>query len=393
MFVGALSDIRILDLSRLLPGPYCSMMLADLGAEVIKVEEPGIGDYIRAFPPKLNKESAIFLSLNRNKKSITLDLKKHRGRDIFLDLVKDADVVIEGFRPGVIDKIGIGYSNLKEKNPRIILCSISGYGQEGPYAKKAGHDLNFLSIAGMTRLTGTKEGKPIIPGVQIGDIGGGSMLAAICILTAIIAREKTGTGQYIDVSMLDGSLAWLSAYIGQYLVDAKELKPSGEMLTGQFACYNVYKTKDDRYMVLGAVEPQFWSAFCKAIKREDFIKDQYTTGERAKELIVEIEKIFLENKKTEWIDFFKDIDCCCEPVNNFSEAISNPQLLSRNMFIEIDHPTEGTIRQVNFPGKLSNTPATMRLAPPALGQHNEEILRTLGLTKQEIVQLANEKVI
>jgi crotonobetainyl-CoA:carnitine CoA-transferase CaiB-like acyl-CoA transferase len=393
MSVGALSGIRVLDLSRLLPGPYCSMMLGDLGAEVIKIEEPGRGDYIRDFPPKFKKEGVFFLAVNRNKKSITLNLRSERGKEVFFDLVKKADVVLEGFRPGVMDKLGIGYKDLEKINPRIIVCSISGYGQDGPYVNKAGHDVNYLSIAGIMGFTGTKEGKPIIPGIQIADIGGGGMLAAYCILAAIIGRERTGKGQYIDISMMDGAMAWLCMYAGKYFADGKSPRPSSELLTGQFACYNVYETKDGGYMSLGALEPQFWSAFCKAVDREDLIKVQFAPGKEARELIAEVEKIFSERTREAWGELLKDVDCCCEPVNNFDEAFSHPQVVARNMLCEMEHPTEGTIRQINFPGKFSDTPALMRSVPPTLGQHTGEILKELGMTDGEIADLAKEKII
>lgn len=392
MSIGALSGILVIDLSRLLPGPYCSMMLADLGAEVIKIEELGRGDYLREFPPMVNKESAFFLSVNRNKKSMTLNLKTQRGKAIFLNLVKKADVVLEGFRPGVMDKMGIGYKVMEKINPGIVVCSISGYGQDGPYATKAGHDLNYLSIGGITGFTGTRDGRPIILGVQIADIGGGGMLAAFCILAALIAKEKIGRGQYIDISMLDGVLPWISLYMGKYFVDRKNPKPSNEQLTGQFACYNIYKTKDERYMSLGAVEPQFWSAFCKAIGREDLIKDQYNPN-RADSIIAEIENVFIQRTRQEWIEYFKGIDCLCEPVNNFEEVISHPQVVHRNMIIEIQHPTEGKIQTINFPGKFSETLPEIKQPPPIFGQHTEEILRDLGMSRTEIDELIREKIV
>lgn len=389
----ALSGLRILDLTRLLPGPYCTMMLADLGAEVVKIEEPGRGDYMREWPPKLKKESVFFLAVNRNKKSLTLDLKTNRGREIFLELVKGADVVVEGFRPGVIEKLGIGYKDLKEVNPGIIVCSISGYGQDGPFAQKAGHDWNYLSIAGIGGFTGTKEGKPVIPGVQIADIGGGALLSAFCILATVISRGKTGKGQYIDVAMMDGALAWACVHAGKYFVDGESPAPSKEMVTGQFACYNVYKTKDGRYMSLGALETQFWSAFCKAVGRDDLIMEHYALGKRADEVIAVVESIFAKHTREEWIRLLEDVDCCCEPVNNFDETFSHPQVLHRNMIVEMVHPTEGKIRMLNFPGKFSETPAEMIMPPPSLGQHTRDILGGLGMAEEEIAELAKKKII
>ncbi|MCD6152627.1 MAG: CoA transferase [Syntrophobacterales bacterium] len=393
MAIGALSGLRILDLSRLLPGPYCTMMLADLGAEVIKVEEPGKGDYLRDFPPKLKQESAFFLSVNRNKKSITLNLKSDRGREIFLGLVKKADVVLEGFRPGVMDKLGLGYDVLREINPQIIFCSISGYGQDGPFVKKAGHDINYLSIAGITGFTGTRDGRPVLPGIQIADIGGGGMLAAYSILAAVIARQKIGKGQYIDVSMMDGAMSWLSMAAGKYFADGASPEPANEMLNGRFACYNVYKTKDGRYMTLGALEPQFWSAFCEAVGRPDFIRDHYAEGERADEIIAEVAGIFMQRTRDEWVEFLADVDCCCAPVNTFDEAFSHPQVKHRQMVVEMEHPVEGPIRMLNFPGKFSETPSAIELPPPALGEHTEEIFGELGITKEEIAELAKDKIV
>ena len=393
MSIGALSGIRVLDMSRLLPGPYCSMMLGDLGAEIIKIEEPGRGDYLRDFPPKQKEDSAFFLAVNRNKKSMTLNLRSARGKEIFFELVKNADVVLEGFRPGVIDKLGIGYKDLEKVNPMIVVCSISGYGQDGPYAQKAGHDMNYLSIAGITGLTGTRDGKPILPGIQIADVGGGGMLAAYCILAAIIGRDRIGKGQYIDVSMMDGAMAWLCMYAGKYFFDGKTPRPSMEPLTGQFACYNVYKTSDDRYISLGALEPQFWEAFCEAVEREDWINEQYLGGERREELIAEVGELFLAHTREELVEFLKDVDCCCEPVNNFDEAFSHPQVAHRNMVVEMEHPVEGKIRQLNFPGKFSETPAEMKTPPPTLGEHTEEILKELGMTDEEITGLREEKIV
>jgi len=390
---SALSGVRILDLTRLLPGPYCTMMLADLGAEVIKIEEPGRGDYARGYDPRLNGESAYFLPVNRNKKSLTLNLKKDPGREIFFKLVEKADVVVEGFRPGVMHKLGIGYKDLRKVNAKIILCSISGYGQDGPYAKRAGHDVNFLSIAGILGITGTKDGRPVIPGIQIADIGAGGLLPAFCIVAALWAREKQGVGQHIDVSMMDGVFSWLCTHAEKYYADRQLPRPSNEMLSGRYACYNVYATKDGKYLSLGALEPQFWSAFCKAIGKDEFIERQFEAGDGSEELIRQVEGIISTRTRDEWAELLKDVDCCCEPVNNFEEAFRHPQVLHRNMLVEMDNPPKMKHLQISFPARFSETPAEIRMPAPSLGQNNEEILQELGMGKKEIESLRRENII
>lgn len=390
---GALAGVTVLDLSRLLPGPYCSMMLADLGASVIKIEEPGKGDYLREFPPRVNREGAMYLAVNRNKRSMTLNLKSTTGREILRKLVKSSDVLLEGFRPGVMDKLGLGYSDLEKENPGLVYCSISGYGQEGPMRQKAGHDINYLALAGILGFTGTRDGALAIPGVQIADIGGGAMLAAFSILAALWARQKTGVGQYIDVAMMDGVISWLSMFAGKYFVDGVNPGPGETMLNGGIPCYNLYGTKDGRYMALGALELRFWTTFCSALGREDFIPKQFATGDEGREVIKQLEVIFASKTKDEWVEFFKGVDCCCEPVNNFREVFEHPQVKQRNLVLEVEHPTEGKISQIGFPAKFSKTPAEIRLAPPSLGQHTSEILTQLGYSEQEISRLAEEKVI
>lgn len=390
---GALAGVKVLDLSRLLPGPYCSMMLADLGADVIKIEEPGKGDYLREFPPKVNREGAMYLAVNRNKRSMTLNLKSKIGREILMELAKSADVLLEGFRPGVMDKLGLGYSDLEKVNPGLVYCSISGYGQEGPARQKAGHDINYLALAGVLGFTGTRDGVLAVPGVQIADIGGGAMLAAFSILAALLAREKTGVGQYIDVAMMDGVISWLSMFAGKYFADGVNPGPGETMLNGGIPCYNLYGTKDGRYMALGALESRFWTAFCNALGREDLIPKQFATGNVGREVIQELETIFVSKTKDEWVKFLEGVDCCCEPVNNFKEVFEHPQVKQRNLVREVEHPTEGKIRQISFPAKFSKTPADIRLAPPSPGQHTGEILSELGYSEQEIKKLAEEKVI
>jgi crotonobetainyl-CoA:carnitine CoA-transferase CaiB-like acyl-CoA transferase len=385
--------MKVLDLSRLLPGPYCTMILGDLGAEVLKIEDLDRGDYMRWWGPRVGEESAMFLMLNRNKKSMKLNLKEEKGRSIFLNLVRQQDVVLEGFRPGVMERLGVGYETLKKENPGLVYCAITGYGYTGPYRDRAGHDLNYLSLAGVLGTTGLKGGSPVIPGVQIADIGGGAMLAALAILAAHVERQKTGKGQFIDVSMLDGSFAWLSVAFSELIAEASDPAPGDSLLTGRYACYRIYETKDGRHMGLGALEKQFWKAFCKAVDREDLVEDRFAEGERQADLIAEVSRIFKEKTRQEWIDFLKETDFCCEPVNLPSEALSDPQLLSRDMIVETDHPAAGRLKQIGIPVKFSGTPGAIRSSAPAHGEHTKEVLKDLGYDDKDVQALMEEGVI
>ena len=390
---GPLKGMKILDLSRLLPGPYCSMILGDLGADVLKIEDPERGDYMRGWGPRVGKEGSAFLMLNRNKKSMKLNLKTEKGRAIFISLARQYDVVLEGFRPGVMERLGVGYEMLHQEHPGLIYCAITGYGYTGPYRDRAGHDLNYLSLAGVLGTTGQQGGPPVIPGVQIADIGGGAMLAAVGILAAYVARQRTGQGQFIDISMLDGSFAWLPVCLGEFLATGEDPVPGDSFLTGRYACYRIYETKDGRYVGLGALETRFWEAFCKAIDRQDLVEHQFAGGEKQRILIDEVSRIFRQKTRQAWIDHLKEADCCCEPVNAVSEAVSDPQLLARNMLVEMDHPTEGRVKQIGIPFKFSETPGAVRLSPPRHGEHTREVLKSLGYDEKEMEVLEREGVI
>jgi crotonobetainyl-CoA:carnitine CoA-transferase CaiB-like acyl-CoA transferase len=376
-----LEDIVILDFSRLLPGPYCSMMLADLGCDVIKIEEPGTGDYARWMPPFIKGESARFLSVNRNKKSMTLNLKTEKGKNIFFKLVEKADVVLESFRPGIVKKLGIDYEQVKLVNPKIIYCSVTAYGQTGVNKKKAAHDINIIGMGGVLSIT--KEMS--IPGVQIADTTGG-LLACIGILSAVIAREKTGKGQYIDISMLDGVVSLLSVHAGKYFATGENMGPDTMILSGGVACYNVYETKDKKHVTLGALEPKFWKEFCTYVNRADLISSQYQKDQRTLTLIVQ--EIFKERPQKEWIDEIP----VCAPVHSLPEVFTEKQVVHRNMVLPIQHPV-GEIQQLGIPVKLSDTPGKIRNPPPLFGEHTEEILKDLGYSEEEIHALRVENVI
>jgi crotonobetainyl-CoA:carnitine CoA-transferase CaiB-like acyl-CoA transferase len=386
-----LQDITVLDLTQLLPGPYCTQILADFGANVIKIESPA-GDLTRVLGSKLQQESGPFVMLNRNKRSVVLNLKKHEGRDIFLRLAKQADVVVEGFRPGVLDNLGIGYEQATKINEKIIYCSISGYGQTGPYRNRPGHDINYISIAGILGNTGLDGSKPVIPGGQIADITG-AFLGVVGIMLALWAREKTMRGQYIDVSMMDGAIAWLPIVLGEYMANKTGPKRGQDLLNGGYACYNVYETSDNEYMSLGALEAHFWETFCRETGQESLIAEQFADKQTQKEMIAKIQAVFSQKTGKEWTVFFQDKNVPCEPVLELEGVLSHPHVLSRDMVVDVDHPVEGKIKQIGIPIKLSMTPGEIRTPAPLLGEHTKEILQEIGITAEEIGRLADEKIV
>ena len=397
-----LDGIKVLDLTRLLPGEFCSMILGDFGAEVIKVEDTIQGDYARWINPLFTETmmdetiSAYFAVLNRNKKSVKLNLKMEKGAEAFMRLVSDADVVLESFRPGVMDKLGIGYNALKEINPQIICCALSGYGQTGPYRLTAGHDINYLAIAGLLGMQGIRGGQPILSGVQIADIGGGVQMALAGILLAILAREKTGKGQFVDIAMMDGAMSWLAMHAGNYWGDGREPKRGEQNLNGGYACYNVYKTGDGRYLAVGALEEKFWMAFLKTLDKEELFTDHLAGLDRQAEMIGEIQKIIITKTLDEWISIFQGVDACVSPVNSLAQAFADPQIKDRKMMVPLTYRNkqgaEKTLLQLGIPIKLSETPGRMVLGPPQYGQHTTEVLFEIGYSSEEIEQLYKASV-
>jgi crotonobetainyl-CoA:carnitine CoA-transferase CaiB-like acyl-CoA transferase len=390
---GALSGLRILDLTRLLPGAFCSQILADLGAEVIKIEEPTAGDYNRTFPPMAKTESGSFLLLNRNKKSLTLNLKAEAGKEIFRKLILDADIVLEGFRPGVMDRLGLGFDALAKINPRLIYCAISGFGQDGPYRLMPGHDLNYLAIAGALQLFGTAGGGPIVPGLSVADVGGGSLTAVSGVLAAVIARGRTGKGQFIDISMTDGAVSWLALHGADYLFAGIEPRGGERSLIGQAPCYNVYRCADGRYVALGIIEPHFWERFCTAVGAPDMIDEQWPRGEAAERQFVRLRAMFARKTRDAWVAELAQADIPFSGVNSMEEAFADPQLKHRQMLLEVEHPLEGTIPQLGFPIKMSDTPCAIHSPPPRLGEHSDTVLATLGFDAEAIAAYRADGVI
>ena len=379
-----LTSIRVLDLTRLLPGPYCTMLLADFGAEVIKIEDPKIGDYARMYEPKLDEDSALFHSLNRNKKSVCLDLKTEEGKHNFIKMVENADIVVESFRPGVMERLGLGYQTLKLVNPRLIYCAVTGYGQTGPYKDFPGHDINYLSFAGLLNLMGEKDGKPIVPSTQIADIGGGALPAAVGILLALFERERSGKGQFVDISMLDGVISWLQTILPNYLADSVTTKRGEQMLSGGLAAYSIYETKDARFLSVGALEEKFWQAFCHGIGRSDFIPRILVPPHEQHRLKYEIQTIIYQKTLAEWMEIFENKEACVTPVLTLEEMTSDPQIMAREMIQSMKHETLGTIKQIGIPIKLSETPGVIRFIAPKLGEHTEEILKEVNADRKKV---------
>ena len=403
-----LDGVRVLDLSRLLPGGFCSLLLADFGADVLKVEDTGAGDYIRWAPPYYegaedSAKSAMFLSLNRNKRSIRIDLKNEAGREVLLRLVREYDVVLESFRPGVLDRLGVGYERMREENPGLVYCAISGYGQTGPKRDASGHDMNYLGLIGLLGLTGEGDevgghgvgGHPIQSAGQIADLGGGALMAAFGIMAALRERDGSpetpgsGEGQMVDVSMADGALAWLAMVAGQYFADGVLPRRGEQMLAGSVVCYRPYECADG-WVTLGALEPKFWQAWCRGVGREELIENEFEKpGSDAHEQVAEV---FKRRTRAQWTQFASEHDCCLEPVLDVDEALASDLVSEREMVVRLDQPgvVEG-VRQLGIPVKLDRTPGEHnRLPGPGLGEHTEEVLRAAGYSEGQVAELIEQ---
>ncbi len=374
-----LTGFRILDLSRLLPGPYLTQLLSDLGAEVIKVETPLAGDYARLAPPEMGLGN-LYETLNQGKKSLALNYRNPHGRRLFLQLAATADVVLEGFRPGVADKYGIGYQAVRAVKADIVYCSLSGYGQQGPYHQRAGHDLNYMAIGGALSLNARPAEKPIPYGLPVADLSGG-MLAAIAILSALLGRERGRGGLYLDVALLDGVLSWMTPLAFSAYFSGLQVTAGSHPLLGGQACFNIYETADHKYLSLAALEPHFWGDFCNTVGRPDLIGRQFEAG-----LSQTLADLFRQKTLAEWLAAFEEHDVCIEPLNTVEQALSDPQVQARGHVSYV----EGRPASMNSPFVFSRS---QRTPAPALGANTRALLREVGVGEQEIESLQAQGVI
>ena len=379
----ALEGIVVLDLSRLLPGPFLTMVLADMGADVIKVEDPRVGDYLRAFPPAKGGIGGRYLAINRGKRSLALDLKQAAARAAFLRLVDRADVVVESFRPGVMAKLGLSYDVLAARNPRLVMCSISGFGQTGPYVERAGHDLNYIALAGVLAMGGAADGAPAMPGVQIADLAGGALWAATAILAALVGRYRTGRGAHLDISMTEGALSLLTAELGNQDCGARPTRGT-ETLNGGLAGYSIYATSDSRYLAVAALEPKFWIALNTALGRKPDVSEIVGNPAAQARTRADLAALFASKTAAEWDGLLAQHDCCVEVVTELGELATHPLHVAREVFFTMDGGDGvGPIQQTRTPLGMPR----VSHPPPRLGQHSREILVAAGLTDDEITAL------
>src|SRR5918992_1556446 len=373
-----LDGTTVLDVTRLLQGHYGTLLLSDLGADVIKVEEPERGDYIRWTPPLVEGQSAIHRALNRGKRSITVNLKSPEGAEVLGRLAESADAIVESFRPGVMARLGVGYEALRARNERLVYCALTGYGQDGPYRDRVGHDINYIGLAGLLHATGRPDGPPILPAVQVGDFGGG-MAAAVGTLAAMLEAARTGKGRLVDVSMLDVVTSWLGVVMTWYLGTGEVPRRGGMSLSGGLACYRVYRAGDGRYLAVGALEPQFWRALCEALELPELVDVQYAT-ERQEEMAARVQEVFERKPRDEWVAALAGIEACVGPVNDVAEAMADPQVVHRELVAEGGGAPVGPGPAI----KLSDADRGPLRPAPGLGEHTDEVLAAAGLSASEI---------
>ena len=383
----ALDGVRILDLSRLLPGPFCTLLLADLGADVIKIEDTTSGDYLRWMPPLVDEYSAMFHALNRNKRSVALDLKHPAGRDAFLRLVSTADVVLESFRPGVMDRLELGYEALRTINPRIIMCSVTGYGQDGPFRERAGHDLNYAARAGVLSIGGRTDGVPAMPALQVGDIGAGALHAAVAILAALHERSRSGEGQHCDIAMLDGLIAWMAPHAAVYFATGEVGGPATLTLNGRYPCYRMYRCADGAVSV-GALEPKFWRELVTTLGLPHLADSAFADGAEGQRVADELQSTLAQRTRSELAAQLGDEDVCCEPVLQLDEVFDQAQVQHRGMWLAPG--AAGPVAQVGFPIRLSRSERRVRRQPPGWGADTRNVLGDAGYDDAALDALAAE---
>ncbi len=399
----ALEGLKVLDLSRLAPGPFCSMLLGDLGADVLLVEAPpeqlpGRGaaqprPAASTPPPEGVTPAQAYNALGRNKRSIVINLRTDEGREVFYRLLRDADIVLEGFRPGVVKRLGVDYDTVSKANPRVVYCSLSGYGQYGPYSQLVGHDINYISVAGALGAIGWPGSPPAIPLNLLADFAGGGLHAAFAILAAIIARDRTGRGQYVDIAMSDGVMYLMAMVLGGVFRNGDVPRPGESMLNGAVPHYNVYQCADGGWISIGSLEPHFWANLCRATGREDLAPHQYTPDTRD-EVFEHLRSTFRTKTRDEWFGVLKETDICAAPVYAMDEATRDPQNLAREMVLQVPLPDgQGSVKQVGIGPKLSETPGRVRTLAPRPGQHTDEVLSVAGYSKEEISALRDKGVV
>jgi crotonobetainyl-CoA:carnitine CoA-transferase CaiB-like acyl-CoA transferase len=386
---GPLEGVRVLDLSRLLPGGYATLLMADLGADVVKVEEPVRGDYIRWTPPLVDGESTAHRALNRGKRSVVVNLKDPAGTGVLLRLAGSFDVLVESFRPGVLDRLGVGPEAMSNANPRLVYCAISGYGQDGPYRDRVGHDLNYIGFAGMLDLNGLEGGPPVVPAVQVGDMAGGGMAAVIAVLAALLERERTGRGRVVDTAMMDGVVSWLSIHAGAQLQSGEEPQRGRMPLSGAYACYGVYECGDGKWLTVGALEPQFWTALCTALELPGLVHTQFGGADQQREMRSKLGRVFATRSRDEWLEVLAPPEACVGPVNTPSEAFADPQVVHRGLVAEVDGRRVGPASPFVLDGERFQ-----RLTPaPGLGADTDDVLGESGFGTEELTDLRARGVI
>lgn len=387
-----LRGVRILDLTRLLPGPYATMLLADLGAEIIKVEEPNKGDYAREIGPYIRGIGCWYLMFNRNKKSLGINLKEARGRELFYRLVERSHVVIEGFRPGTAKRLGVDFDSLQEHNQSLVYCSLSGYGQTGAYSSRVGHDINYIGVSGLLDMTRVADGKPAIPGLPVADLAGG-LLAAFLISIALREAEASGKGRYLDVSMTDLVSSWSIYNLLPYLATGTVPKGGESFSTGKYPSYNLYQASDGKYITLGATEEKFWKAFCRQTGLSDLEADHTPEESKRDDVEARTRETFRARRSSDWLETLRGEEVPVAPVNSPEELMKDPGLADRGIFWTLEDPRLGSLVQSRFQVEYTADLEERSTPPPSLGEHSAEVLQEVGLSREEVQELARRGII